>query len=146
VTRGGPSIAFEPEPNVISQTVLVGNPLCAKHELTGSVRSTVLHMTICAIGSFPMPPEGRVETALEVANRLVAKPLEMTLNRVRIFEREGKPPLVALADHGVSRMELFRYALIADLLIHSITAKAGMSCWGNGRCAVELHRCWGGTA
>jgi 2'-5' RNA ligase len=108
--------AFKPEPDVISQTVSVGNHLCAEHELTGRVRPSVLHMTICAIGYFPMLPEGRVETALEVANRLVAKPFEMILNRVRTYPNgKEKPPLVAFADNGVSRIDLFRYALIADL-------------------------------
>jgi 2'-5' RNA ligase len=108
--------AFKPEPDVIGQTVSVGNHLCARHELAGSVRPSVLHMTICAIGYFPVLPEERVETARRVAHRLVAKPSEMILNRVRTYPNgKEKQPLVAFADSGVSRADLFRYALVADL-------------------------------
>jgi len=108
--------AFKPEPDAIGQVVSVGNHLCVKHELAGSVRPSVLHMTICAIGYFPVLPEERVETARGVAGRLVAKPFEMMLNRVRTYPNgKEKPPLVAFADSGMSRVDLFRHALIADL-------------------------------
>lgn len=108
--------AFKPEPEVIGQTVSVGNHLSVRHELAGSVRPSVLHMTICAIGYFPMLPEECVETACEVARRQVAKPFEMILNRVRTYPNgKEKQPLVAFADSGVSRADLFRHALIADL-------------------------------
>jgi 2'-5' RNA ligase len=117
--RRGPGtvyFAFKPEPEVIGQVVSVGNHLCARHGLTGSVRPSVLHMTICAIGYFPMLPEERAQTAREVADRLVAKPFEMILNRVRTYPNgKEKPPLVAFADGGVSKVDLFRHALIADL-------------------------------
>jgi RNA 2',3'-cyclic 3'-phosphodiesterase len=108
--------AFKPGPDVIGQVELVGNHLCARHELAGSVRPLVLHLTICAIGYFPVLPEERVEAARGVAGRLVAKPFEIILNRARTYPNgKEKPPLVAFADSGVSRVDLFRYALIADL-------------------------------
>jgi 2'-5' RNA ligase len=108
--------ALKPEPDVIGPVVSVGNHLCARHELAGSVRPSVLHMTICAIGYFPVLLEERVETACGVAGRVVAKPFEMILNRVRTYPNgKEKPPLVAFADSGVSAVDLFRYALIADL-------------------------------
>jgi RNA 2',3'-cyclic 3'-phosphodiesterase len=108
--------AHKPEPEVIDQAVSVGNHFCAKHGLAGSVKPSVLHMTIGAIGYFPELSEERVETARGVADRLVAKPFEMILNRVMTYRNgKEKPPLVAFADSGVSKVDLFRYALIADL-------------------------------
>src|SRR5579859_3049467 len=107
--------AFKPEPDVISQVVSVGNHLCAKHALMGSVRPSVLHMTICPIGYYPALHEEHVETARGVAGRMVAKSFEIILNRVRTYPNgKEKPPLVAFSDSNVSRVELFRYALIAD--------------------------------
>jgi 2'-5' RNA ligase len=108
--------AFKPEPDVIDQVVPVGNHVRAKHGLTGIVSPSVLHMTICGIGYFPVLPEKRVETACRVAGRQITKPLEMILNRVRTHRNwTGKPPLVAFADSGVPRVDLFRHAFIADL-------------------------------
>jgi 2'-5' RNA ligase len=108
--------AFKPEPDVIAHLVSLQNNLGAKHGLRGIRSPSVLHMTICAIGYFPMLPEERAERAREVAGRLVAKPFEMILNRVRTYPNgQEKPPLVAFADSGVPRVDLFRYGLIADL-------------------------------
>ena len=108
--------AFKPEQDAIDQVVSVGNRLRAKHGLAGSVRPSVLHVTLCAIGYFPLLSEERVESACGIAGCLVAKPFEMILNRVRTYPNgKEKSPLVAFADSGVSRVDLFRYALIADL-------------------------------
>lgn len=109
-------LAFKPDCDVKRQAGSMQNDLCARHGLKGVVSLSVLHMTICPIGQFPMLPDERVETAQEIASRLVAKPFEMTLNRVRTYPNgTRKPPIVAFADSGVLSAERFRRALIADL-------------------------------
>jgi RNA 2',3'-cyclic 3'-phosphodiesterase len=108
--------AFKPEPDMTDHVVSVGNCLQAKHGMTGRVSPAVLHVTICPIGCLPELSDERVEAACKVAGRLVAKPFEIILDRIRTYPNgQEKLPLVAFAGKGVPKADLFRHALIADL-------------------------------
>lgn len=113
---GAVYFAVKPDPDTAEHSVLVGNRVGARHGLTGSVSSRVLHMTICPIGHLPELPEERIEMACRIAGRMVEKPFEIVLDCVRTYPNErGKQPLVAFSSNGAPRAELFRHALITDL-------------------------------
>jgi 2'-5' RNA ligase len=86
----------------------------------GGVSPGVLHASICPIGEFPELSETRIEAAIRTASRVVARPFEMVLDRVRTYppgpaNGQKKRPLVLFAGNGAVGAALLRRSLIRDL-------------------------------